>query len=54
MKVLVTPDLNTFKVEIAIAKLTGSDQIQAELIQAGGETLRSEIHKLVNRASIFM
>jgi hypothetical protein len=26
----------------------GSDQISAELIQAGGETLRPEIHKLVN------
>jgi hypothetical protein len=27
-------------------KAPGSDQIPAELIQAGGETLRSEIHKL--------
>jgi hypothetical protein len=26
----------------------GSDQIPAELIQAGGETLQSEIHKLIN------
>jgi hypothetical protein len=39
--------------EIAIAKLKrykspGSDQIPAELIQAGGETLMSEIHKLIN------
>jgi hypothetical protein len=25
---------------------SGADQIPAELIQAGGETLRSEIHKL--------
>jgi hypothetical protein len=38
---------------IAIAKLKkyespGSDQILAELIQAGGETLVSVIHKLIN------
>jgi hypothetical protein len=25
----------------------GADQIPAELIQAGGETLHSEIHKLI-------
>jgi hypothetical protein len=42
-----------FEVEIAIAKLKnykspGSGQIPAELIQAGGETLQSEIHKLIN------
>jgi hypothetical protein len=42
-----------FGVEIAIAKLKrykllGSDQIPAELIQAGGETLQFEIHKLIN------
>jgi hypothetical protein len=29
-------------------KSPGNDQIQAELIQAGGETLESEIHKLIN------
>jgi hypothetical protein len=39
--------------ETAIAKLKkykspGSDEIQAELIQAGGEILLSAIHKLVN------
>jgi hypothetical protein len=28
--------------------LTGSDQISAELVQAGGETLMSEIHELIN------
>jgi hypothetical protein len=28
-------------------KSPGVDQIPAELIQAGGETLRSEIHKLI-------
>jgi hypothetical protein len=40
------------EVEAAIRKLKryktpGSDQIPAELIQVGGETLRSEIHKLL-------
>jgi hypothetical protein len=40
-------------VEIAIAKLKkckspGSDQIPAELIQAGGEILLYTIHKLIN------
>jgi hypothetical protein len=29
-------------------KSPGSDQILAELIQAGGETLWSEIYKLIN------
>jgi hypothetical protein len=28
-------------------KAPGSDHIQADLIQAGGETLQSEIHKLI-------
>jgi hypothetical protein len=46
----LVPDSSPFEVEIAIAKLKrynspGSDQIPAELIQTGGETLRSEIHK---------
>jgi hypothetical protein len=41
------------EVRIAIAKLKkykspGSDQIPAELIQAGGEILTSAIHKLIN------
>jgi hypothetical protein len=40
-------------VEILIAKLEnfkspGSDQISAEMIQAGGETSVSAIHKLIN------
>jgi hypothetical protein len=40
------------EVEIAIGKLKsykspGTDQILAELIKAGGETLYSEIHRLV-------
>jgi hypothetical protein len=29
-------------------KSTGSDQIPAEMIQAGGEILQSENHKLIN------
>jgi hypothetical protein len=42
-----------FDVEIAVAKLKrykspNSVQILGELIQAGGETLQSEIHKLIN------
>jgi hypothetical protein len=41
------------EVEIAIAKLkkyksSGSDQIPAELVQAGDEMLLSAIHKLIN------
>jgi hypothetical protein len=40
------------EIEVAIGKLkryksSGFDQIPAELIQAGGETLRLEIHKLI-------
>jgi hypothetical protein len=42
------PDPSPFEVEIAIAKLErykspGSDEIPTELIQAGGEILRSKI-----------
>jgi hypothetical protein len=45
-----------FEAEIGIAnlrryKLPGSVQIPAELIQAGGETLRSKIHKLITSIS---
>jgi hypothetical protein len=48
---LLIPAPVPFEVEIAIAKLKmykspGSDQILAELIQTGAETLWSEIHKL--------
>jgi hypothetical protein len=47
------PDPSPLGVEIAITDLTkykssGNDQIPAELIQAEGETLQSEIHKLIN------
>jgi hypothetical protein len=46
------PEPSISEVEVAISKLkryksTGADQIPAELIQAGGETLHSEIHKLI-------
>jgi hypothetical protein len=49
----LVPDPGPFEVEIPIAKLKryrlpGSDPILAELIQAGGEILRSKIHKLIN------
>jgi hypothetical protein len=50
---LLVPGPSRLGVEIAIAKLKkykspGSDQIPAELIQAGGEMLLSAIHKLIN------
>jgi hypothetical protein len=46
------PQPSASEVEVAIGKLksyksSSVGQIQAELIQAGGETLRSEIHKLI-------
>jgi hypothetical protein len=49
----LVPDPSPFEAEIAIAKLKkykspGSDQILAELIQAGCQTLHVEIHKLIN------
>jgi hypothetical protein len=49
----LVPDPSPSEVEIAIAKMKKykspvSNQISAELIQAGGETLQSEIHKLIN------
>jgi hypothetical protein len=47
------PLVGHLEVEIAIVKLKkykspGSDQIPAELIQAGGEILLSVSHKLIN------
>jgi hypothetical protein len=49
----LVPSSSRLEVEIAITKLKkyklpGSDQIPAELIQAGGEMLLSAIHKLIN------
>jgi hypothetical protein len=46
------PEPNASEVEVAVRKLKcykspGVDQIPAELIQAGGETLCSQIHKLI-------
>jgi hypothetical protein len=46
------PEPSLVEVEIAIGKLKsykspGTDQIPAEMIKAGGETLCSEIHKLI-------
>jgi hypothetical protein len=48
----LVPEPRLVKVEIAIGKLRsykspGTDQIPAILIKAGGETLCSEIHKLI-------
>jgi hypothetical protein len=48
----LAPERNSFDVEIAIEKLKrykspGIDQIPAEMIQAGGDTLRSDMHKLI-------
>jgi hypothetical protein len=49
----LVPGPSRLEVEIAIVELKkykspGSDQIPAELIQAGGEILLSAIHKLIN------
>jgi hypothetical protein len=49
---LLVPGPSHLEVDITIAKLKkykspGSDQIPAELYQAGGETLLSVIHKLI-------
>jgi hypothetical protein len=47
------PESCPFEVEISVANLKrykspDSDEIAAELLQAGGETLCSELHKLIN------
>jgi hypothetical protein len=46
------PEPSAAEVEVAIRKMKkyeapGSDQIPTELIQAGGETLHSEVHKII-------
>jgi hypothetical protein len=51
----LVPGPSRLGVKIAIGRLKkykslGSDQIPAELIQAGGEILLSAIHKLINSA----
>jgi hypothetical protein len=48
----LVPEPSLVKVEIAIGKLKtykplDTDKIQAELIKAGGETLRFQIHRLI-------
>jgi hypothetical protein len=48
----VVPEPSAAEVEVAVIKTKrykspGSEQIPAELIQAGGKTLHSEIHKLI-------
>jgi hypothetical protein len=52
----LVPDPSPFEVEIVIEKLKrykspGMVHIVAELIQAGGETFRSEVHKLIHYIS---
>ena len=49
----LVPELSVFDVELAIEKLKshklpGTDHISAELIKAGGRTIRYEIHKLIS------
>jgi hypothetical protein len=49
----LVPELSSFEVDVAIGKFKrykspGIDQISAELIQAQGNKLRSEIHTLIN------
>jgi hypothetical protein len=49
----LVPEPSFYEVEIAIEKLKrynspGTDQIPAEMIQAGGNTLHSDIHKRIN------
>ena len=49
----LVPEPSAFEVELAIEKLKshkspGIDQIPAELIKAGGRTIRCAIHKLIS------
>jgi hypothetical protein len=49
----LVPDSRPFEVKITVAKLnkcksSGSDQIPSQLVQAGGETLWSEIYELID------
>jgi hypothetical protein len=48
----LVPEPSAFEFELAIEKLKshkspGTDQIPAELIKAGGRTVRGAIHKLI-------
>jgi hypothetical protein len=56
---LLVPYPSSFKVEAAFGKFKiykspGSDQIPTELIQAGGETLGSEIRQLTYSTSLLL
>jgi len=43
------PEPSAFESERLLkSRKTGIDQIPAELIKAGGRTIRSEIHQLIN------
>jgi hypothetical protein len=49
----LVPEPIAFEIEMAIEELkghksSGNDEIPAEMIKAGGRTIHSEIHKLVN------
>ena len=49
----LVPEPSAFEVELAVEKLKshkspGIDQVPAELMKAGGRTICSEIHKLIN------
>jgi len=48
----LVPEPSAFEVKMAIEKIKGTkspgiDQIQVELIKAGGRTIRSDIHKII-------
>ena len=48
----LVPEPSAFEIELAIERLKshkspGADQIPAELIKAGGRTIRSDIHNLL-------
>ena len=54
----LVPEPSAFDIELAIEKLKNHkspaiDQIPAELIKAGGRTIRCEIHKLITSISIW-
>jgi len=49
----LVPQLSAFEIEMATEKLKrhkspGTDQLPAELMKAGGRTIHSEIHNLMN------
>jgi len=52
----LVPEPSTFEIELAIGRLKshkspGIDQIPAEMFKAGGRTICSAIHKLINSIS---